>query len=130
MLRYLAMATLTTLSVVAIAPLPSYSQSNSTQISQRPSREFLVDLNRAKNLARQAAEKANGGLGNYRAERSMYGPATQSPYVENQNGTWTFTFKGHPPYSTTPTVESVVTVDRNAWRVTVDYNGSIRSSAR
>ena len=127
MLKLFTTATLTGLLALTISPLTIHAQPRSTQTSTDPT--VLRDLYRAQNLARQAAEKANGGLGKYRAERSMYGPATQSPYVENQNGTWTFTFKGHPPYSTTPTVESVVTVDRNAWRVTVDYNGSIRSSA-
>ncbi|HEY9675083.1 MAG TPA: hypothetical protein V6D11_26825 [Waterburya sp.] len=81
---------------------------------------------RAQNLARQAAEKANGGLGNYRAESSMYGPAPKAPYVDNGNGTWTFTFKGHRPGSDVDTYESVVTVSREG-NVTIDYNGAVRS---
>jgi hypothetical protein len=81
---------------------------------------------RAQNLARQAAEKANGGLGNYRAESSMYGPATKAPYVDNGNGSWTFTFKGHRPGSDVDTYESVVTVSREG-NVSIDYNGAVRS---
>lgn len=85
-----------------------------------------IALFRAQNLARQAAEKANGGLGNYRAESSMYGPATKAHYVDNGNGTWTFTFKGHRPGSDVDTYESVVTVSRDG-NVAIDYNGAVRS---
>ncbi|HBB30346.1 MAG TPA: hypothetical protein DDZ80_32890 [Cyanobacteria bacterium UBA8803] len=85
-----------------------------------------IDLNRAKNLARQAAERENGGLGRYRAEQSMHGPANESPYVENGSGIWTFTFKGSRPATEMYYVESVVTVDSNTGMVTVDYNGPVR----
>ncbi|MBW4591032.1 hypothetical protein G7B40_008440 [Aetokthonos hydrillicola Thurmond2011] len=87
----------------------------------------LINLNRAENLARQAAEQANGGLQHYRAQNSMYGPAEDSPYNYNGDGSWTFTFKGHSPDSDTPTVESVVTVSRTRI-VRIDYNGPIRST--
>ncbi|MBW4520937.1 MAG: hypothetical protein KME16_14695 [Scytolyngbya sp. HA4215-MV1] len=86
------------------------------------------DLVRAKNLARQAAEKANGGLENYRAENSMHGPIAQAPYVDNGNGSWTFTFKGRKADSTEFTMESVVTVVKEGWQVTVNYNGPVRST--
>ncbi|MDF5722533.1 MAG: hypothetical protein PUP91_18985 [Rhizonema sp. PD37] len=93
--------------------------------AQRPGSRSLISLGRAENLAREAAEKANGGLQNYRAENSMYGPAQSSPHVYDGHGTWTFTFKGHRPDSRTPTVKSVVTVSRRG-NVNVNYNGPIR----
>jgi hypothetical protein len=86
-----------------------------------------INLNRAKNLARQAAERVNGGLSVYQAESSMHGPSEESPFVDNGDGTITFTFTGGRPGFTTPTIESVVTVDTNDWIVNVDYNGPIRS---
>ena len=88
-------------------------------------REVRIDLNRAKNLARQAAESANGGIRVYRAEDSMHGPASRCPYVEN-NDSWTFTFFGGRPGFTTKTIESVVTVYKTSPRVVVAYNGVIR----
>jgi hypothetical protein len=79
---------------------------------------------RAMNLARQAAEKANGGLNYYRAEQSMYGPATNAPFKNNGNGTLTFTFLGGPPASA-PTIKTVVTVSLQGDRVSLDYNEPI-----
>jgi hypothetical protein len=90
-----------------------------------------LDLNRAKNLARQAAERANGGLGLYRAERSMHQDGASAPHVVNPDGSWTFTFRGFDPRMADAsgvapfTVESVVTVTP-AGVVTMDYNGPIR----
>jgi hypothetical protein len=120
-------ATLITLTAVTINSLPIHAQSSSTtQTESDPI--VILNLNRAKNLARQAAEETNGGLGNYRAESSMHGPASEASYKDNGNGTWTFTFKGSRPDSTTPTVESLVTVSQDGSKINVDYNGPIRSS--
>jgi hypothetical protein len=88
-------------------------------------REVRIDLNRAKNLARQAAESANGGIRVYRAEDSMHGPASRSPYVDNGDS-WTFTFLGGRPGLTTKAIESVVTVYKASPKVVVAYNGVIR----
>lgn len=90
-------------------------------------RGYYIDLNRAKNLARQAAEQINGGLRRYRAEPAMHGPVQDSPYIENEDGTVTFTFKGRPPGTTRFTVETSVTVNRNGGMVTVNYNKPIQN---
>ncbi|UBF23594.1 hypothetical protein K9N68_17580 [Kovacikia minuta CCNUW1] len=85
-----------------------------------------IDLNRAKNLARQAAEEANGGIRVYRAENSMHGPASQCPYVD-QGDSWVFTFLGGRPGSSRMTTQSVVTVYKYTSRVVIGYNGPIRN---
>ncbi|MDP8934897.1 MAG: hypothetical protein M3N42_12340 [Cyanobacteriota bacterium] len=103
------------------APAPEYETEGVRVINNN------IELNRAKNLARQAAEIANGGLGKYRAEASMHGTSKESPFVDNGDGTWTFTFKGNKPGSSVYTVETVVTVSQDG-RVRVDYNGQIRDS--
>uniref|UniRef100_B8HYP8 Uncharacterized protein n=1 Tax=Cyanothece sp. (strain PCC 7425 / ATCC 29141) TaxID=395961 RepID=B8HYP8_CYAP4 len=85
-------------------------------------------ITRAMNLARQAAEKANGGLNNYRAEPSMYGPSEKSPFVYNpKTNTLTFTFLGGRP-AQPPTIQSIVTVARDGSSVVMDYNGPIRTA--
>ena len=83
-------------------------------------------VNRAKNLVRQAAINANGGLIKYRPDPIMYGPAVQTPYKENPDGSVTFTFTGGAP-GAAPSVETVATV-RPDGLVTLDYNGAIRSA--
>ncbi|MEB3225567.1 MAG: hypothetical protein VKJ86_07150 [Synechococcus sp.] len=85
-------------------------------------------LNQAKNLARQAAEDANGGLGQYRAEPSMHGDPLASPYVDNGDGSYTFTFRGRRPESMDYTYETVVTVSAEGI-ATIEYNGDIRSES-
>ncbi len=85
-------------------------------------------LTRAKNLARQAAERQNGGLNFYRAEVTMYGPAIDSPHRQNSDGSVTFTFKGGAPGFVTPTVETIATVTPQGF-VSLQYNGPLRSVA-
>lgn len=90
----------------------------------------IPNLSRAKNYARQAAEAANGGIGKYRAENAMHGQAINAPFVENIDGTVTFTFLGcKAPGFSQATVESQVTVNPNGWKTTVNYNGPIRSNS-
>jgi hypothetical protein len=80
---------------------------------------------KARNLARQAAIKANGGLARYRPEPSMFGPSAQTPAVKNANGSITFNFKGGAPNTPELIVQSVVTVDP-AGSVNLEYNGPVR----
>lgn len=87
-------------------------------------------LGRAMNLARQAAERTNGGLNVYRAEKAMYGPVSEAPYKDNGNGTVTFTFVGGAP-TLPPTIQSVVTVRVDDTKVDIpmvvmNYNGPIK----
>ncbi len=103
---------------------------NDYRISQSDTDTVTIqrsNLGRAQNLARQAAEQANGGLNNYRAEPAMFGDPKKATYVENSDGSWTFTFTGIVPPSTDFTIESVVTVAQDFSKITVDYNGPVRS---
>jgi hypothetical protein len=122
------LACLVALSTLAVGVSPTLSNAHPAP-QYEADRVIIIDnnieLNRAKNLARQAAEVANGGLGNYRAEASMHGAAKESPFVDNGDGTWTFTFKGQKPGASVYTVETVVTVSQDG-TVRVDYNGPIR----
>ncbi len=86
------------------------------------------DLNRAKNLARQAAEIHNGGLQNYRAEMAMHTAGLAAPYTD-QGDHWVFRFQGGAPGATVMTVESEVRVDKGTFRTEVLYNGPIRPQA-
>ena len=87
---------------------------------------YFRDLNRAKNLARQAAEIANGGLQRYRAEASMHGAAIDAPFEEFEDA-WVFTFRGGKPGFVQPSIETQVRVDRRTFQTTILYNGPIRS---
>jgi hypothetical protein len=84
-------------------------------------------LNRAKNLARQAAINANGGLAQYRPDPIMYGPAIQTVYARNNDGSITFRFNGAAPGASTPKFETVATVAANGV-VNLDYNGTPRTA--
>lgn len=111
------------------------AQAQSAEISDCAAKAIASDnavaqitaLGRARNLARQTAEAANGGLEVYRADASMHGRISDAPCVDNGNGSWTFTVRGGAPGFTTPTQETVVTVDGNNWTIKVDYNGPVRS---
>jgi hypothetical protein len=85
-------------------------------------------INRAKNLARQAAITANGGLERYRPDPAMFGPAVQTQYVRNADGSITFSFKGGAPGFSTPSMETVATVMPGG-SVKLDYNGPLRSGS-
>lgn len=125
-MQRLQLASILTILLFASMPAPAQTQSINACVTQASTggdvTAKLTALSRAKNLARQAAEAANGGLEQYRAEDSMYGPIGQTPCTDNGNGSWTFTFKGSAPGSATPSFESVVTVDSQTWNVTVDRN--------
>lgn len=109
---------------VSSLPLPAQTPSESTA----PLVQYanLVALNQAKNLARQTAEQANGGLSEYRAEPSMHGPAIETPHEKIADGVWRFTFQGGSPNSPTFTTESVIVVNTNTDTISIEYNGSIR----
>jgi hypothetical protein len=115
-----------------VSSLPSKAQmsntptANSTFKSAVPASDVYF-LNRAKNLARQAAINANGGLGQYRPDPIMYGPAIQTAYARNSDGSITFRFNGSAPGISTPKFETVATVAANGV-VSLDYNGTPRTA--
>ncbi len=112
----------------AIAPLTLSSMA----VAQAPNPEpiNIAELVRARNYARQAAERANGGLTRYRADQSMHGPVRQAPYVRNADGSYTFRFLGYRVRNgvpeSMPSIETVATVAPDG-RTTIDYNGPIRN---
>ncbi len=83
------------------------------------------ELNRAKNLARQAAEIHNGGLQNYRAESAMHSAGVAAPYVDRGTD-WVFRFQGGLPGAPVMTIESEIRVDKSSFQTEVLYNGPIR----
>ncbi len=119
---------------LALAPLAASAQVQETPFnrcvtealnSPNPESQIFA-LSRAKNLARQGAEAANGGLEFYRAEASMHAPVRESPCTANENGSWTFTFKGNRPGESVMSIETTVTIDPKDWQILVDYNGPVR----
>ncbi|MGB3240298.1 MAG: hypothetical protein WBB29_18540 [Geitlerinemataceae cyanobacterium] len=123
--------------MVACAPLLLYGEQTRAETvaeivnveAETPQVRIMSDalaLNRAKNYARQTAERINGGLGNYRAEPSMHGPSADAPYTDNGDGTWTFTFLGGRPGSGILDMETIVTVSQDGGMINLDYNGTVR----
>jgi hypothetical protein len=113
---------------LAVSSLSLQAQTNSpgsSDIAAPAPKTDVYFINRAKNLARQAAIKANGGLERYRPDPIMYGPAVQTAYTNNSNGSITFTFKGSKPGAPAPSIETVATVMPDG-SVNLDYNGAIR----
>lgn len=88
-------------------------------------------LKRAQNLARAAAEVANGGLNVYRAETSMHASAIAAPFELVASDSLVYTFRGYRPWdidtngTTSYFIESVVRVTPTG-EVTLEYNGPIR----
>lgn len=109
----------------AAPPVPAPSAAPILIPSTTGSSNDLYFLTRAKNLARQAAIQQNGGLAQYRPESSMYGPALQSPFTRNDDGSVTFTIKGGLPGAVQLDQETEILVSENV-DVTVVYNGLSR----
>ncbi|MBD2105533.1 hypothetical protein [Nodosilinea sp. FACHB-13] len=124
-----------TLSVVSLSPTNTPAQSPAAPASPQPQSEVdQLFLTRGRNIARAAAETANGGLGNYMAEPAMHGPTANAPVVVNEDGSLRFTFKGFRPedrdINGNPTfsfeTEVLINPDRT---FQVVYNGPIRPVA-
>ncbi len=122
----LVLLTLLTARAVSLQP----AQAQAPRETNDPALEALslspLDLNRAKNQARQFAERLNGGLQVYRAEPAMHGPSAESPYRVTEAGQLEFNFFGRSPGASTYTTETVVVVDTETWEVNLIYNGAIR----
>jgi hypothetical protein len=86
------------LGVVGLSPTRTLAQPPADpalpQIQADADPLFLL---RGRNIARSAAETANGGLMNYVAEPAMHGPTARAPMVINEDGSLLFTFKGFRP---------------------------------
>jgi hypothetical protein len=116
--------------VLSIGSLPALAQTNPAappaNSASPPSSPDVYFINRAKNLARQAAITANGGLERYRPDPAMFGPAVQTQYLRNGDGSITFTFSGSAPGGLNPSIETVATVAPGG-AVKLDYNGPLRN---
>jgi len=102
------------------------------QVAQAASQPELTpqkqrQIQKARNIARQAAERVNGGLSNYRAESTMHGPWTEAPYeLSADENVATFTFRGRRPEATEYAFETEVRVELNSGEAEVLYNGTVR----
>ncbi|TVQ11971.1 MAG: hypothetical protein EA368_04770 [Leptolyngbya sp. DLM2.Bin27] len=124
------------LGVVGLSSTSTPAQSPAAPVSPQIQGDadplFLV---RGRNIARSAAETANGGLMNYVAEPAMHGPTSSAPMVINQDGSLLFTFRGFRPedrdISGNPIysfeTEVLVNLDRT---FEILYNGPIRPARR
>ena len=120
---------LTTLGLTVAIPVLAQQTAQPTQTREERIQGLIqaaIDLNRAKNLARMTAERANGGLSVYQTESAMHGPSEESPYVINADGSYTFSFRGGRPGFTDPSIASVITVNPTDWSIVIDSNGPIR----
>lgn len=89
-------------------------------------------LNRAKNLARQRGEQANGGVTTVETEPSMHGPSAESPYeivVGDDVVRYLYTYRLRPRATENYTIETQVAVNYNTafdqWDVDTVYNREI-----
>ncbi|WP_052050722.1 hypothetical protein [Leptolyngbya sp. KIOST-1] len=120
------------LGVVGLSPTSAPAQSPADpanpQIQGDVDPLFLI---RGRNIARSAAETANGGLGNYMAEPAMHGPTASAPMVINEDGSLLFTFRGFRPEARDASgnpifsYETEVLVNPNR-TFEILYNGPIR----
>ncbi|MGG6237105.1 hypothetical protein ACQ4N7_00570 [Nodosilinea sp. AN01ver1] len=86
------------LGVVGLSPTSAPAQAPADPATSSPQGDVdPLFLLRGRNIARAAAETANGGLGNYMAEPAMHGPTANAPVVINEDGSLLFTFKGFRP---------------------------------
>jgi hypothetical protein len=80
---------------------------------------------KARNLARAAAERVNGGVERYRADASMYGGKGRQMMLDS--GThWIFTVYGGIP-GQPASRETMVRISKTNYEIAVVYNGPIRS---
>jgi len=64
-----------------------------------------------RNVARQVAEGANGGLMNYRAESAMHALPAEAPYGVAEDGSLIFTFRGYTPGNQDANGDPIYTVE-------------------
>ncbi|NEQ97170.1 MAG: hypothetical protein F6K30_10655 [Cyanothece sp. SIO2G6] len=138
----IALLSLPTVLGLVLSPTPGLAQSTAPleclceAVPEDDNFQCLLDqgsrLNRAKNLARQRGESANGGISLIETEPSMHGPAAESPYsIMRVNGSvrYIFTFRVRPRATQNYTHESQIAVnyavENDEWTVDTLYNRSI-----